>query len=106
MSKHALEDLEHRDTALPCKTLDPPIDDSDSAEEKKCQIGFYRNEEVVDFPCHPTQWNLLQHVCIHSLWKYFAFLSMSFPLAFQSICCDGSFFRCLLSILQNSLAFC
>lgn len=34
-SKCALEDLEHQDTALPCKTLDPPIDDSDSAGGKK-----------------------------------------------------------------------
>lgn len=64
-SKCALEDLEHQDTALPCKTLDPPIDDSDSAGGKKRQLGFYRNEEVVEVPCHPMQWNL-PSACLHT----------------------------------------
>lgn len=39
MSKRALQDLEHRDIVLPCKTLDPPIDDSDSAGGENASVG-------------------------------------------------------------------
>ena len=38
MSKRALEDLEHRDIVLPCKTLDTPTDDSDSAGGKRMPV--------------------------------------------------------------------
>ena len=39
MSKHALEDLEHQDTALPCKTLDLPLMILILLGKKKANLG-------------------------------------------------------------------
>lgn len=100
-SKCALEDLEHQDTALPCKTLTHPLMILILLVEKRQPVLQERRSSRRS--CHPMQWNLPQHVCIHSPWKSFVFHKLPSSLSEHLL---GWFLLQVLAFNSaNSLAF-
>ena len=111
MSKRALEDLEHETLFYLVKLRTHPLMILILLGGKECQCGFYRNEEVVNFSCHPMQGNL-PSACLHTFpVEIFCFSVYKLPpslsehllgwFLLQVLAFNSAKFPCFLLIIAN-----